>query len=171
MAARSPTHRTGHARLLTLEGTQNMDPTWGGQMSQIKQNDTGAGATVCLVMCRHCGGVSLRARFLDLFERETLMPFTILVSGGWGMNLSGPALGSTWLLLFQRKCFQFYKELSFIPKKKGMMQAYMFCKIPKGCIPESLPFQIGYWEIPWREGEREVGIIGADPKEILSFAY
>lgn len=73
---------TGHALPLTLEGTQNMAPTWGGQMSQIKQNDTGAGATVCLVMCKHSGGVSLRARFLDLFEEETLMPFTILVSGG-----------------------------------------------------------------------------------------
>lgn len=47
----------------------------------------------------------------------------------------------------------------------------MFCKIPKGGIPESLPLQIGYWEIPWREGEREVGTIGTDPKETLSFAY
>lgn len=60
------------------------------------------------------------------------------------MNLSAPALGSTRLLLFERKCFQFYKELSFISKKKGMIQAYTFCETPKGGIPESLPLWIDY---------------------------
>lgn len=60
------------------------------------------------------------------------------------MNCVGGALGSTSLLLFERKCFQFYKELSFIPKKKGMIQVYTFCETSKGGIPDSLPLGIDY---------------------------
>lgn len=47
------------------------------------------------------------------------------------MNCVGGALGSTSLLLFERKCFQFYKELSFIPKKKGMIQLTHFVRLLK----------------------------------------
>ena len=63
-------------------------------------------------------GVSFRARILELFEGETLMLFTILVPGGWGIILSRLALESTWLPLFERKYFQFSKELSFLFEKK-----------------------------------------------------
>lgn len=81
-----------------------------------------------------------RVKLLELLEEKTL----IWVSGGRGMNCVGGALGSTSLLLFERKCFQFYKELSFIPKKKGMIQAYTFCETSKGGIPDSLPLGIDY---------------------------
>lgn len=53
-----------HALLLTLEGMQNPIPTWGDQMSWINQNDTGVGATVCLVVCRHLGGSVLQSKDL-----------------------------------------------------------------------------------------------------------
>jgi hypothetical protein len=89
-------------------------------------------------------GCPSRPRLLELFEGKTLLSFTIWASGGRGMNCVGPALGSTSLPLFERKCFQFYKELSFIPQNTGMIQAYTLCKTSKGDIPESLPLGIDY---------------------------
>lgn len=143
---------------------------WGGQMSWINQNDTGSGATVSLALCRHSGGSVPQREVLGTLWREDTHVFH-----HFGLrrvrNESLWASPEKYLIsLFERKCFQFYKGLSFILRKKGMIRAYTFCKTPKGGIPESLPLRIDYWEIPWREAEKEAGTIGTDPEETSSSA-
>lgn len=153
---------TGLVLLLRLETTQNSISYGVARcpgLTRMAREEQLLSAWLCADILV---GVSLKARFLELFEGKTLLPFTILVPGGWGMNLSPLALGSDLLLLFERKCFQFYKGLSFILKKKEMIHACTFCKTPKGSIPESLPLWIDYWDsteiVEW-----EAETIVADP--------
>lgn len=168
MAAGSPT--PGHALLLTMKGTPNRLATCGGQMSWINQNDTGTGATVCLAVCRHSGGSVPQSKVLGTLWREDTHVFHHFGLRRVRNESLWASPGKYLIALFERKCFQFYKELSFILRKKGMIQAYTFYKTPKGGIPESLPLQLDYWEIPWREAEEEAGTIGTDPEDTSSSA-